>query len=102
MTTEAIERAVEHYMTKPYRIELVPDDDGWYVRIPDLPGCMSQGDTVEEAIEMIRDAQRGWLFVSLSHNDIIPEPSPLPSIWERGSTSAEPVEAAGMPASVAG
>lgn len=67
---------LESYMALPYRIELIPDpeDGGYVVRIPDLPGCMSQGDTVEEAIEMIRDAQRGWLTVALEHGDPIPEP----------------------------
>ena len=36
---------------------------------------MSQGETIEEAVEMIRDAQRGWLEVSLEHGDPIPEPA---------------------------
>lgn len=67
---------LESYMALPFRIELIPDaeDGGYVVRIPDLPGCMSQGDTVEEAMEMIRDAQRGWLTVALEHGDPIPEP----------------------------
>jgi antitoxin HicB len=67
---------LESYMALPYRIELIPDpeDGGYVVRIPDLPGCMSQGDTVEEAMEMIRDAQRGWLTVALEHGDSIPQP----------------------------
>lgn len=66
--------AVEHYMALPYRIELIPDEGGWFVSIPDLPGCISQGDTPDEALEMIRDAQRGWLTVALQHGDTIPEP----------------------------
>ena len=69
-----IENAVEQYMAKPYRVELTPDEGGWFVRIPELPYCMSQGDTVEEAMEMIRDAQRGWLTVALENGDAIPDP----------------------------
>ena len=67
---------VEQYMAKPYRIEVIPDPDdgGFVVTIPDLPGCISQGDTVEEAYEMIRDAQCAWLMVALEHGDTIPEP----------------------------
>lgn len=33
-----------------------PEDTGYFVSIPDLDGCFSQGDTLEEATEMIGDA----------------------------------------------
>jgi len=63
-------------MALPYRVELIPSVEGGYVvRLPDLPGCMSQGDTVEEAMEMIRDAQRGWIEVMLENGRPIPEPA---------------------------
>ena len=38
---------------------------------------MSEGDTAEEAIEMIRDAMRAWIEVSLEDGYPIPEPRPL-------------------------
>ena len=69
-----IARQVEHYMDLPYRIELVQDEDGWFASIPELPGCISQGETAQEAVEMIRDAQRLWLQVALEDGDPIPEP----------------------------
>ncbi len=71
-----IREQVGHYLSLPYRVELIPDleEGGYAVSIPDLPGCISQGDTVEEAMEMIRDAQRGWLTVALEHGDPIPAP----------------------------
>lgn len=69
-----MERRLEYYMDLPYRIELIPDEGGWFVSIPDLPGCMSQGETPDEALEMIRDAQREWLTVALRHGDQITEP----------------------------
>jgi antitoxin HicB len=65
---------LERYMALPYRIELVPDPHGWFVRMPELPGCMSQGDTQEEALAMIRDAQRLWLRGALEDGWTIPEP----------------------------
>ncbi len=40
------------------------EDGGYWVECPGLPGCLSQGDTVEEALEMIRDAIRGHLAVT--------------------------------------
>jgi len=40
-----------------------PEDDGFNVSCPALPGCHSQGDTEEEAIENIKDAIIGCLEV---------------------------------------
>jgi antitoxin HicB len=65
---------IDYYMNLPYRIELIRDEDGWFASIPELPGCISQGVTAEEAVEMIRDAQRLWLQVALEDGDPIPEP----------------------------
>jgi len=71
-------KPVEYYMNLPYRIELQRDPEGgWFVRVKELPGCMSQGETPEEAIAMIQDAMRGWIEVSLEDGDPIPEPRPL-------------------------
>ena len=75
-TAADIEREVERRMQLPYRVELIPSEEGGYVvRIPDLPGCLSQGETVEEAMAMIRDAQRGWLEVTLENGQPLPEPA---------------------------
>ncbi|MHB1325242.1 MAG: MerR family transcriptional regulator [Thermoleophilia bacterium] len=50
---------------KKYEVVLYPDheDGGYLVECPELPGCESQGDTVEEALEMIRDAIQGHLEI---------------------------------------
>lgn len=68
------DNTLNHYLAQAYRIELVPDEDGWFVRMPELPGCISQGDTEEEALEMIRDAQRGWIEERLERGLPIPPP----------------------------
>ncbi len=76
MDASTMGRTVERYMALPYRVELIPSVEGGYVvRLPDLPGCVSQGDTVEEAMEMIRDAQRGWVEVMLENGRPVPEPA---------------------------
>ncbi len=51
---------------KSYEVILHPDteDGGFWVECPALPGCSSQGDTVEEALEMIKDAIKGHLEVA--------------------------------------
>jgi antitoxin HicB len=76
MITADIEREVERYMALPYHIELIPDEGEWVVAIPELPGCLSQGETPEEAITMIREAQRLWLQVALEDGRPIPAPRP--------------------------
>lgn len=50
---------------KKYSVILYPDteDGGCWVECPSLPGCASQGDTIEEALEMIKDAIEGHLQV---------------------------------------
>lgn len=51
--------------SKKYPVILHPDteDGGFWIECPSLPGCSSQGDTVEEALEMIKDAIEGHLEV---------------------------------------
>ena len=72
-----MKKDIDYYLKLPYTIELIPDSEqGWFVRIKELRGCMSQGDTVQEAYEMIQDAMRGWLEVALEDNIPIPEPAP--------------------------
>lgn len=48
-----------------FKVILHPDlkDGGYWVECPELPGCSSQGDSVEEALDMIRDAIKGHLEV---------------------------------------
>lgn len=71
---------LEYYLSLRYSIILTPEEDGWGAIIPDLPGCVGGGDTIEEALDMLEDAKRGWLTSALAHQDSIPEPSiPTPS-----------------------
>jgi predicted RNase H-like HicB family nuclease len=50
-------------MKSKYPVVLHADteDGGYWVECPDIPGCVSQGDTIEEALEMMKDAIRGCL-----------------------------------------
>lgn len=64
-----------YYLRLPYTIQLHPSPEGGYaVSIPELPGCISQGDTIEDALAMIEDAKRCWLEVALEEGHPIPEP----------------------------
>jgi antitoxin HicB len=48
-----IPKTLEYYLTLPYPIVLIPDEDGyWFAEIPLLPGCMTQGASREEAVQV--------------------------------------------------
>lgn len=56
------------------QIILVPDEDGGYtVSVPSLPGCISQGDTPEEAIANIKEAIELYIEVLEEDGKPIPE-----------------------------
>ena len=68
-------RDLEFYLSLPWTTVLIPDESGGFgVKIDELPGCISQGETVSEAYGMIRDALRSWLTVALENGIDIPEP----------------------------
>jgi antitoxin HicB len=58
-----------------YTIILDPDeeDGGYTVTVPALPGCVTQGDTLEEAIAMANEAIRGFLEALAKDGQPIPE-----------------------------
>lgn len=73
--TQTDAKTLDYYLALPYPIILIPDEDGfWFAEIPLFPGCMTQGASREEALEMIDDAKKAWLTVALRDGDPIPEP----------------------------
>lgn len=68
-------------MKLPYRIELIPDTDegGFVAAFPDLPGCLSSGETVEEACRNAEDAKREWLAAAMEDGISIPGPDTIDS-----------------------
>ena len=66
---------IDKYMKMNYKIELNPDDEGGYVvNYPELPGCLSVGDSVEEALKNGEEAKREWFMVMLEEGMEIPRP----------------------------
>lgn len=56
------------------QVLLYPGEDGfWVVECPSLPGCVSQGQTKEEAITNIRDAIEGYIAALTDDNLPIPK-----------------------------
>lgn len=58
-----------------YTLILIPDEEegGFTVRVPALPGCTTEGDTLEEAISNAREAIVGWIEAAKKHGEAIPE-----------------------------
>ncbi len=66
-----------YYLSLPYTIQLIrEDEETWFARVVELPGCMTEGDSAQEAAEMILDAMTGWIEISLEDGRAIPEPRP--------------------------
>jgi predicted RNase H-like HicB family nuclease len=59
-----------------YRILLKKEpEEGYTVTVPSLPGCVTYGKSIEEAIEMAKEAIELYLESLKSHNEEIPNPS---------------------------
>ena len=56
------------------------EKEGFMVVVPDLPGCMSEGDSLADAIEMGTDAASGWVLDELEEGNNIPAASDLADI----------------------
>lgn len=48
------------------------EEGGYVVSVPALPGCVTEGDTFEEAVEMAKDAIKGYLAVSKKIGEELP------------------------------
>lgn len=65
-------------MKYAYPAIFAPEEEGSYgVVVPDLPGCVTCGNNVIDAIEMVRDAISMWLCDAEDKNENIPKPSGL-------------------------
>lgn len=65
-----------------YTATFTPNEDSskYYARIPDLPGCITTGSSLHDAIEQITDAASGWLVVAEDEGLEISPPTPQSDI----------------------
>ena len=72
-------KTLNDYLALSYRMEIVKDSDegGSVASYPDLPGCITCGETEEEALKNALDAKKAWLEAALEENIEIPEPDSL-------------------------
>lgn len=74
-----MEKNLAYYMNLPYRIETIEDKEegGFTLHCPELPGCITCAETIEEGFHMIEDAKKCWLTACIEDNFPIPEPTRL-------------------------
>ena len=72
-------KSLEYYMGLNYKVEIIKDKDGegYALHCPELRGCITCADTIEEGFEMIEDSKKSWLNACIEDNIPIPEPSNL-------------------------
>jgi len=64
------------YLGAPYVRMIIPntEEGGYLAEVLELPGCITEGDTPEEAYRNLEDAMAGWIAASLDTKRPIPEP----------------------------
>jgi len=65
---------VGKFMDTDYPLEITRDGDGFFIRIPDLPGCESNGETIDEALVSIAEAKEVWIEAALATGAPVPSP----------------------------
>jgi predicted RNase H-like HicB family nuclease len=68
-------RPLEYYLDLNYPIELIHDSGDWVASVPDLPGCISYGETVSSAVENVQKTKALWIKGQFEHDHSIPEPT---------------------------
>ena len=67
-------------MRYPVAVEPGTDTETFGVVVPDLPGCFSAGDTMEEAMAMAEEAIASWIETALDSGLDIPRPSSIDAL----------------------
>ena len=69
-------KKLDDYLNLSYPMEIVEDsiEGGYTISFPDLPGCLTCGETIEEAIANAKDAKKSWLMAAIEEGVEIYEP----------------------------
>ena len=76
MTPAEIEQEVQRRLRLPYHRVISGDDEQGYLgEVPELPGCLTAGETAAEALTNLTEALAAWLESALKNGIAIPEPA---------------------------
>ena len=67
-------------MYYPIAIEPATTDTAWGVVVPDLPGCFSAGNTMEDAVRQAETAVVAWIEATLDAGQAVPRPSSIDTL----------------------
>ena len=70
-------KTIEYFLSLPYRLEILPDaeEGGYGARYPELPGCITCGETLDSVARNAEDAKKSWLMAAMEDGIEIPEPA---------------------------
>ena len=76
------------YSELPYTYTIIPrtSQGGFFIRVEELPNCMSQGETINEAWRMIQEAMSLWIEGEIEDGEFIPHPIEnliIEEIWDQ-------------------
>lgn len=82
----------------PVAIEIGDETTAYGVAVPDLPGCFSAGDTLDEALSHAEEAAAAWIDAALDAGEAVPAPSELEELrrhpefagWSFGVIAVDP------------
>ena len=89
-----MDRDTQYYLAA---LRKAPDSD-WSVDFPDVPGCVSAGRTIEDAIENAKEALQGHIDTLYEVGETVPAPSPIESLVVDPATADETVRTILIPA----
>jgi antitoxin HicB len=70
---------LEYYMNLNYKIEIIKDEaeSGYVLSIPDLKGCLTCAEKLDQGMIMLEDAKKQWFIAAMESGYEIPEPNVL-------------------------
>jgi predicted RNase H-like HicB family nuclease len=85
-------------MRYPIAIEIGTETTAYGVVVPDLPGCFSAGDTLDEAVTAAEEAAAAWIDATLDAGCAVPAPSSIEAVrgrpeyegWAFGVVAVDP------------
>jgi len=71
-----MKKDLDYYMGLSYRVEVIQDkeDGGYALHCPELTGCITCAETLEQGFIMLEDAKKCWIAACLEDEIPIPEP----------------------------
>ena len=71
-----MEKDLSYYMNLKYKIEIIEDTEegGYALRHPELNGCITCAETIEEGLKNLEDAKKAWIQACIEDGVEIPEP----------------------------